>query len=83
MLGYKTPNKTIDLNKINDKNTIEQLKHTKIGKIIFDHEMQKMQELLQNQNVNKATKKMIDEFITIAKNNSDFQENAFVKEYLK
>ena len=45
--------------------------------------MQKMQELLQNQNVNKATKKMIDEFITIAKNNSDFQENAFVKEYLK
>ena len=105
LLGYKTPNKTINLNEINDENTIEQLKHTKIGKIIFDHEMQKMQELLQNQNVNKATKvmmdlqkplkkfyekksskitkEMIDEFITIAKNNSDFQENAFVKEYLK
>ena len=60
MLGYKTPSKTINLNEINDENTIEQLKHTKIGKAIFEHEMKQMEDLLSKQNVNKATKLMMD-----------------------
>ena len=60
MLGYKTPSKTINLNEINDENTIEQLKHTKIGKVIFEHEIKRMEGLLSKQNVNKATKVMMD-----------------------
>lgn len=60
LLGYKTPSKTINLNEFNDENTIEQLKHTKIGKVIFEHEMKRMEELLSKQNVNKATKVMMD-----------------------
>ena len=60
LLGYKTPSKTINLNEINDENTIEQLKHTKIGKVIFEHEMKRMEDLLSKQNVNKATKVMMD-----------------------
>ena len=60
LLGYKTPSKTINLNEINDENTIEQLKHSKIGKVIFEHEMKRMEDLLSKQNVNKATKVMMD-----------------------
>ena len=105
LLGYKIPSQTINLSEINDENTIEQLKHTKIGKVIFEHEMKRMEELLSKQNVNKATKvmmdlqkplkkfyekksskitkEMVDEFIEIAKNNTDFTNNKFVDEYLK
>ena len=105
LLGYKIPSQTINLSKINDENTIEQLKHTKIGKVIFEHEIKRMEDLLNKQNVNKATKvmmdlqkplkkfyekksskitkEMVDEFIQIAKNNSDFTNNRFVDEYLK
>ena len=60
MLGYKTPSKTINLNEINDENTIEQLKHTKIGQVIFEHEIKRKEDLLSKQNVNKATKVMMD-----------------------
>lgn len=60
LLGYKTPSKTINLNEINYENTIEQLKHTKIGKVIFEHEMKRMEDFLNKQNVNKATKVMMD-----------------------
>ena len=88
-----------------EDNTLEQLKSTKVGKVIYDNQIEKMNKLLQEQNVNKATKvmmdmqkplkkfyekrssnytkKMIDELIYIAKNNLDFEDCKFVKEYLK
>ena len=80
-------------------------KETKIGKLIYENEMEKMNQLLREQNVNKATKvmmdlqkplkkfyekksskitkEMVEELIRIAKNNEDFLDNAFVKEYLR
>lgn len=60
LLGYAIPNKEIVLEDITDENTIEQLKNTKVGKIIFDSEMVRMKNLLNKQNVNKATKVMMD-----------------------
>ena len=39
---------------------LEQFKNTKIGKKIFEHEMEKMDKLMKEQNVNKATKVMMD-----------------------
>lgn len=105
LLGYKIPNKEIVLADITDENTIEQLKNTKVGKIIFDSEMVRMKELLNEQNVNKATKvmmdlqkplkkfyekrngkftkEMIDNFIELAKNNSDTDDCEFINIYLK
>lgn len=60
ILGYKIPKKEIVLKDITDMNTLEQLKNTKIGRYIFDGEMNRMQKLLNEQNVNKATKVMMD-----------------------
>lgn len=60
ILGYRIPKKEISLEDITDGNTIEQLRNTKIGKVIFDSEIKRMQKLLQEQNVNKATKVMMD-----------------------
>ena len=93
------------LEEITDENTLEQIKETKIGKLIYENEMEKMNQLLREQNVNKATKvmmdlqkplkkfyekksskitkEMVEELIRIAKNNEDFLDNAFVKEYLR
>lgn len=48
------------LEDITDENTLEQLKETKVGKVIYDNQMQKMNKLLNEQNVNKATKVMMD-----------------------
>ena len=67
--------------------------------------MEKMNKLLKEQNVNKATKvmmdlqkplkkfyekksskitkEMVEDLIRIAKSNENFEDNAFVKEYLK
>ena len=67
--------------------------------------MEKMNKLLKEQNVNKATKvmmdlqkplkkfyekksskitkEMVEDLIRIAKSNENFENNAFVKEYLK
>ena len=93
------------LEEITDENTLEQIKETKIGKLIYENQMEKMNQLLKEQNVNKATKvmmdlqkplkkfyekksskitkEMVEELIRIAKNNEDFLDNAFVKEYLR
>lgn len=60
VLGYKIPSKEIKLENITDENTVEQLKNTKVGKEIFDSEIKRMQVLLNEQNVNKATKVMMD-----------------------
>ena len=60
ILGHKIPTRYIDLQDLTDENTLEQFKNTKIGKVIFEHEMEKMNELMKVQNVNKATKVMMD-----------------------
>lgn len=60
ILGYKMPKKTINLEDITVENTIEQLKNTRVGKAIVDSELLKMERLMSEQNVNKATKVMMD-----------------------
>ncbi len=60
LLGYKIEKKEIKLEEISDENTIEQLKDTNVGKAIFESEIQRMKQLLKEQNVNKATKVMMD-----------------------
>lgn len=60
LLGHQIPKRHIALEEITEENTLEQLKNTKVGKIIYDNQMEKMNKLLKEQNVNKATKVMMD-----------------------
>lgn len=60
LLGRKIPNRHLNIEEINDENTLEQIKETKIGKLIYQNQMKKMNQLLEEQNVNKATKVMMD-----------------------
>ena len=60
LLGRKIPNRNLILAQINEENTLEQIKATKIGKYIYENQMKKMKKLLKEQNVNKATKIMMD-----------------------
>lgn len=60
ILGHSIPARYINLQDLTDENTLEQFKDTKIGKVIFEHEMEKMKKLMNEQNVNKATKVMMD-----------------------
>ena len=60
LLGHKIPKRHISLDEITEENTLEQLKNTKIGKVIYDNQIKKMNKLLKEQNVNKATKVMMD-----------------------
>lgn len=105
LLGNKIPNRYIEIQNITEDNTLEQLKNTKIGKAIYNNQMDKMNKLLKEQNVNKATKvmmdmqkplkkfyekksskytkEMIEQLIYIAKNNLDYKDCEFIKEYLK
>lgn len=53
-------NENLILAQINEENTLEQIKETKIGKYIYENQMKKMKKLLKEQNVNKATKIMMD-----------------------
>lgn len=60
VLDRKIPRRHLKLEDITDENTLEQLKETKIGKIIYENQMKKMDRLLSELNVNKATKVMMD-----------------------
>ncbi len=60
LLGTKIPKRDIDLQDITAENTLEQIKETKVGKVIYENQMTKMDKLLKEQNVNKATKVMMD-----------------------
>ena len=60
LLGTKIPKRDIDLQDITEENTLEQIKETKVGKVIYENQMTKMDKLLKEQNVNKATKVMMD-----------------------
>lgn len=104
LLGRRIPNRYIKIEDITEDNTLEQIKNTKVGKAIYDNQINKMNKLLAEQNVNKATKvmmdmqkslkkfyekkssgytkEMVEELIYIAKNNLDYEECKFIKEYL-
>lgn len=60
LLGYKIPERHLSLDKITEENTLEQIKCTKVGKTIFENQIKKMNKFLSEQNVNKATKVMMD-----------------------
>lgn len=60
ILGCKIPSRHLKLEEITEENTLEQIKDTKVGKIIYENQIQKMNKLLEEQNVNKATKVMMD-----------------------
>ena len=60
LLGKKLPMRNLKLEELNEENTLEQIKETKIGKYIYENQMKKMKKLLEEQNVNKATKIMMD-----------------------
>lgn len=60
ILGNKIPDRILNLEDITDENTLEQIKNTKVGNIIYQNQMEKMNRLLKEQNVNKATKVMMD-----------------------
>ena len=105
LLGRKIPDRYIRKENITEENTLEQLKDTNVGKVIYEHEIKKMNQLLEEQNVNKATKVMMDlqkplkkfyekksskytkemvnELLEIAKNNLEYNDCKFFKEYIK
>lgn len=60
ILKAKIPNRQLEIKDITDENTLEQIKNTKIGKVIYENQIEKMHKLLKEQNINKATKVMMD-----------------------
>ncbi len=60
ILNSKIPDRVLNIKDVTQENTLEQIKNTKIGAYIYSKEMEKMQKLLKEQNVNKATKVMMD-----------------------
>lgn len=60
ILGFKIPERTLNLKNITEDSTIEQIRNTNIGAKLYNVGIEKMQKLLQEQNVNKATKIMMD-----------------------
>ncbi len=60
ILKSKIPNRYLEIKDITDENTLEQIKSTKIGKVIYENQIEKMKQFLKQQNVNKATKIMMD-----------------------
>ena len=46
LLGRKIPNRNLILAQINEENTLEQIKETKIGKYIYENQIEKMKKLL-------------------------------------
>ena len=60
ILGHKIPERHLNIDDITEDNTIEQIKNTKVGAFIYNNEVEKMNRLLEEQNVNKATKVMMD-----------------------
>ena len=60
LLERKIPKRHLNIEEINEENTLEQIKETKIGQIIYKNQIEKMNRLLNEQNVNKATKVLMD-----------------------
>ena len=54
ILGRKIPAKTIKITEISDANSIEQIKNTKIGKYIYEKEIERANKYFEEQNVDKG-----------------------------
>ena len=54
ILGRKIPAKTIKITEISDANSIEQIRNTKIGKYIYEKEIERANKYFEEQNVDKG-----------------------------
>ena len=59
LLGYKIPDRKFKLEEASEYNTIEQLKHTKVGKLIWNEGIKKMHALMREQKINQALEIMV------------------------
>ena len=59
LLGYKIPDRKFKLEEASEYNTIEQLKHTKVGKLIWNEGIKKMHALMRDQKINQALEIMV------------------------
>ena len=60
LLGRKIPRRYLKLEDLNEENTLEQIKETKIGKFIYENQIEKIKNLQKEHDANKATKVMMD-----------------------
>ena len=60
LLGRKLPNKKINKKDFSEENTIEQMKNTFLGGIVYRKNIKKMKKLIKEKNINKAIKVMMD-----------------------
>ena len=60
ILGSKIPQRILKIKDITEENTLEQIRNTKVGNVIYKNQIEKMNILLEEQNVNKATKVMMN-----------------------
>ena len=59
LLGFKIPDKTLRIEDATEYNTVEQLKNTRVGKVIWDEGMRKMHKLMKEQRINEALEVMV------------------------
>ena len=59
LLGYKIPDRKFKLEEASEYNTIEQLKHTKVGKLIWNEGIKKMHALMREQKIKQALEIMV------------------------
>ena len=59
LLGYKISDRKFKLEEASEYNTIEQLKHTKVGKLIWNEGIKKMHALMREQKINQALEIMV------------------------
>lgn len=59
LLGCKIPDRKFKLEEASEYNTIEQLKHTKVGKLIWNEGIKKMHALMREQKINQALEIMV------------------------
>lgn len=59
LLGFKIPDRTLKIEDATEYNTVEQLKNTRVGKVIWDEGMRKMHKLMKEQRINEALEVMV------------------------
>lgn len=59
LLGFKIPDRTLKIEDATEYNTVEQLKNTRVGKVIWDEGMRKMHKLMKDQRINEALEVMV------------------------
>ena len=59
LLGFKIPDRNLKIKDASEYNTVEQLKNTRVGKVIWDEGMRKMHKLMKEQRINEALEVMV------------------------